>query len=94
MVQNNESALNNKQSVLARDRQYDCSAAALSLVHSSDGDGSGDGSTKLHTNPAKRRRNKRKQNLPFSSVPSPFYRVYYAIRASVSVASVNQALVL
>ena len=49
----------------------------LVLVHTSDGDGSGvgDGSTKFHTNPVKRRRNRRKQILPFSSVPSPFYRV-------------------
>ena len=66
----------------------------LSLVHISDGDGSGDVSTKFHTNPVKRRRNRRKQTLPFSSVPSPFYRVCMELRSfvSVSVASVNQAL--
>ena len=66
----------------------------LSLVHISNGDGSGDGdvSTKFHTNPVKRRRNRRKQTLPFSSVSSPFYRVCMELRSSVSVASVNQAL--
>ena len=76
------------------------SAILLSLVHTSDGDGSGDGdgSTKFHINSVKRRRNRRKETLPFSSVPSPFYRVYIEFRASVSVsasvsvASVNQAL--
>ena len=70
----------------------------LSLVHTSDGDwsGDGDGSTKSHTNPVKRRRNRRKQTLPFSSLPYPFYRVCMKCRASVSVsasvsvASVNQ----
>ena len=62
--------------------------ACLSLVHTN----GGDGSTKFHTNPIKRRRNRRKKTLPFSSVPSPFYRVCIELCASVSVASVNQAL--
>ena len=69
----------------------------LSLVHTSDGDGS----TKSHyTNPVKRRQNRRKQTLPFSPVPSPFYRVCMEFRASISVsasvpvASVNQALAI
>ena len=70
----------------------------LYVVHTSDGggsgDGDGDGSTKFHTNPVKRRRNRRKQTLPFSSVPSPFYRVYMEFRASGSVASVNDVFKL
>ena len=70
----------------------------LCIVHTSDGDGSGDGrgSTKSHINPVKWRRSRGKQTLLFSSVPSPFYRVCMEFRASVSVsvASVNQALVL
>ena len=64
-----------------------------SLVHTSDVDES----TKFHTNPVKRRRNRRKQTFPFPSVPSLFYRFCMEFRASVSVsapvsvASVNQA---
>ena len=67
----------------------------LSLVHTSDGDrsGDGDGSTKLHTEPVKQRRNRRERKGLFSSVPSLFYRVCVEFRASVNIASVNQALV-
>ena len=75
----------------------------ISLVHTSDGErsGDGDGSTKFHTNPVKWRRNRRIETLPFSSVPSPFYTVCMKFRASVfrfvstsvSIASVNQATV-
>ena len=48
-----------------------------SLVHTNDGDGSGDrdGSIKFHTNSVKRRLNRRERKGLFSSVPSPFYRV-------------------
>ena len=68
-------------------------ARQLSLVHTSDGDGS----TKFHTNSVKRRRNRRERKGFFSSVPSPFYRVCMefcasvSVSPSVSVASVNQA---
>ena len=68
------------------------SSYKLCLVHTSDGDGS----TKFHTNPVKRRRNRRERKGFFSPVPSPFYKVYMELGASVSasvcVASVNQAL--
>ena len=51
---------------------------------------------KFYTNPVKWRRNIRERKGLFSSVPSPFYRACMEFRASVSasvsVASVNQAL--
>ena len=54
--------------------------------------------TKFHTNSVKPRRNRRERKGLFSCVPSPFYRVCMGfcasvtVSASVSVASVNQAL--
>ena len=76
---------------------------ALSLVHTSDGSGDGDRSTKFHTNPVKRRQNIREWKGLFSSVLSPFYRVCMefcvsisvstnSISASVSIAGVNHTL--
>ena len=59
-------------------------SADLTLVHTCDGDGTGDGSTKFHTNPVKWRRNRRERKDLFSSVPFPFYRVCMEFRASVS----------
>ena len=73
---------------------YAALATPLSLVHTSDGDRS----TKFHTNPVKRRRNRREWKGLLSSVTSLFCRVCMEFRASVSVsafvfvASVNQAL--
>ena len=73
-----------------------CFKTVHSLKLGSHYNGSGDRgqSMKFHTNPVNQR-HRRKQTLPFSSVPSPFYRVCMEFHASVftsiSIASMIQA---